>query len=136
MSNLAAIGLIGALLIAATFFLYYVAVTANRIDAEVVSGFVQGVPVPRRFRWWTLLNVELPTAFLSVGFSAVMTLVFLQIGLNLDDEGVALLANACAIFFLAFTALYLVVGVVALINVISGRAKRAIYRTSPSAEAD
>jgi len=131
MSDLHATGLIGALLVAATFLIFHVSMTANRIDAEIITGVVGGVPVPRKFRWWTLLNIEIPLSFFAGCFAVLVAFVFLRIGDGVENADVAWLAQACAVFYFSLSALWLVTGATAIGGVISGRFKRAIYR-SPS----
>jgi hypothetical protein len=130
MLNLAAIGLIGVLLIGATLLVFYIAIKGNRVGAEVYSGFVGGVAVPRTFRLWTLLNVQLPIAFLTATFAALVALTYLEIARTVDHQNVEFLSNTCAFYFVGISALYVLAGVMALVNIVSGRAKKAIYRTS------
>jgi hypothetical protein len=59
MSNLNAIGVIGALFIAACFFLHHVLITFNRKNIEIITGVAQGVPTPQDMRWRTLMLVPL-----------------------------------------------------------------------------
>ena len=48
----------------------------------------------------------------------------------LDHEDLKFLSNACAFYFAGISGLYLLTGAVRFVNAISGRARRAIYRTS------
>jgi len=128
MSNLAAIGMVGALLIAATFLMYHITITMNRKDAEIITGFMGDVPLPRSFRWWTLLQIELPIAFFTCGFGVLVAFVFLLVAHNIEDADIAFLAQGCAVLYFGFSAMYLLAGAVAIGNVISGRSKKAIYR--------
>jgi hypothetical protein len=77
MFNLAAIGLIGALLVGATSLISYTTVKINRMDAEIRSGFVAGVAVPRRFRLETLYNAWVPMCWVTCAFAALVALTFL-----------------------------------------------------------
>jgi hypothetical protein len=130
MPNLHAIALIGAFLIAATTLMVWTTTTMNRKDAEVITGFVGGVPVPRGFRWWTLLQIELPIAFFTFGFALLMAFVFRQIGHTVENPEVRYLADACSALYLGGAGMYFLAGAVGVSNVISGRSRRAIYRSA------
>jgi len=130
MFNLAAIGLIGALLVGATSLIYYITFKTNRMDAEMRSGFVAGVAVPRRFRLETLYNAWLPISLVTCAFAALMALTFRGLANALELDDLKFLSNACAFYFAGISGLYLLTGAVGFVNAISGRARRAIYRAS------
>jgi len=117
MSDLYAIGLMGALLIGAAFLLFHMASELRKGNAGLIAGFVAGVPVSREFGWRTFLQFQVP-ANIVVGIVALLVgFLFLRIADNVEDIATATLAQACAVPFFGVSALALVSSPLALIYV-------------------
>jgi len=110
MSNLNAIGLIGALLIGASFFLLHAIVVIRNGIAGILGGVIGGVPVPYEFRWRALWNFQLPVTMNSGVLALLFAFLFLRVGDNIKDAATVTLAQACAVAFFAFSAMFLTIG--------------------------
>jgi hypothetical protein len=98
MSNLNAIGLLGGLVIAGTFVVVWGASKAREVAADIVTGVVHGVPVPMKYRWLSLYNVWVGYMTAVVLLALILGLVAWQIGANVSDANVRLLAYLCAAY--------------------------------------
>ena len=96
MSNVGAVGVIGALFIAASLLVHHIIITFNRKNLELTSGVADGVPMLRAMRWRTLWQVQAHTVALVAAFSLVIAFAFLAIGRNVHDADVRVLAQSCA----------------------------------------
>jgi hypothetical protein len=108
MSNLHAIGLIGALLLAASFLLFHMAMVLRNVNAGLLAGVVGGVPVSYEFRWRTLWQVQLPVNMTAGVVALLVAFAFLRITDTVEDAAIATLAQACGLLFFAESALWLV----------------------------
>jgi len=110
MSNLQALGMIGALFIPASFFMLCAGVVVRNTNAGILGGVVGGAPVSYEFRWLLIWNFELPMTMSTGVIALVFGFLFLQIGSNIEDAATATLAQGCAVTFFAFSALFLLLG--------------------------
>jgi hypothetical protein len=110
MSNINVIGVIGALFIAACFFLHHVLITFNRKNIEIVTGVAQGIPTPQDMRWRTLMLVQVTSIGFAGAFALLMALCFRAIGDNVVDADVRFLAQVCAWIYVSLSALLLIAG--------------------------
>jgi len=110
MSDLNAIGLIGVLLIAASFSQFHVAMVLRNVNAGILGGVVGGVPVPFEFRWRTLWQVQLPTNMIMGAVTLLVAFVFLRIADNVEDAATSTLAQACSWLFFVTSTIWLVSG--------------------------
>jgi hypothetical protein len=96
MSNLTAIGLISAVTISS----YFTVLRADRQIHErgdaVITGLIRGVHVSIRDRWVILFQHWVPNVAGVMGFSFVLTVAFLAMAQNVNDELVETLAYLCA----------------------------------------
>jgi len=127
MSNINVIGVIGALFIAASWFMHRVLITFNRKNLEITSGASQGVPMLPEMRMRTLWQVQASTVGLAGAFALMIAFFFLAIGDNVDDAHVRLLTQACAWIYFSSAALWFISGPAAL---------AAVSRLLRQAEAD
>jgi len=117
MSNLYAIGMIGALFIAAFFFMHHVVIMLNRKNIEIVSGVAYGAPVPLEMRWRTLTVVQAGTIGFAAAFYLVMAYCFVTIGNHVVAPDVRLLAQVCAWIYISISAAFLIVGPVSIVDI-------------------
>ena len=110
MSDLYAIGMIGALFIATFAVTVHVVHLLNRKNIEIVSGVAYGAPVPLEMRWRTLTVVQAGTIGFAAAFYLVMAYCFVTIGNHVVAPDVRLLAQVCAWIYISFAAAFLIVG--------------------------
>jgi hypothetical protein len=109
MSDLSAIGVIGALFISATFVLFYCTAKINERSHEVMSGVIAGVPVSHRYRTWLLWMTWMPQWAALVAVSVIAASLFFAIAGVAGADEVRRVAYLCAgaagfsaFFFLIF----------------------------------
>jgi hypothetical protein len=119
MSNLQAIGMIGALFIVACFFMHHILITFNRKNIEIETGVAQGVPMPQDMRWKTLMLTQVITIGFAGAVALVMALCFRAVGDNVVDADVRFLAQVCAWIYVSFSALVLIAGPATIASTVS-----------------
>lgn len=119
MSNVISIGIIGALLIGATFLLYVIGIGINSKGGEIASGVVRGVPMSIDFRWLTLFQIQVPLVLLSGVFSLLVGFVFQQIAANIEDPKVHGLAMMCSLMYFVTAFLILAAGSIGTLHLAS-----------------
>jgi hypothetical protein len=119
MFNLHAIALIAALLISASAVSYHIMITFNNKMIQVVTGIVQGVPIPREMRWRTLMQIQLTTLAFAAAVALLVAFLFFAIGNNVEDAEIQSLARLCAVPFIAVSAIWLLAAPLAIIRVAS-----------------
>jgi hypothetical protein len=105
MSNLNAIGLILATLLAGGFLITYLARTLNkRIDA-ILTGVIDGTRVSRKHRQLMLYNMYFQYLGGMIALSIIIALGLVQMGDHVSDSGIKNLAYVAAVLagFPAFT---------------------------------
>jgi hypothetical protein len=110
MSNLHAIGLLGALWIGGSFFMLGATWFVRNGNAGIIGGVIGGVPVPYEFRWRVLWNVQLPIVMNTGVFALLLGFIFVQFAEKIEDAAIGSLAWICAFVFFTFSALYLIMG--------------------------
>lgn len=108
MSNLHAIGLIGALLMGGSFLCFHVVIVLRRDNAGILGDVIGGAPIPHEFGRQTIWRVQLPLTLCSGAFALLLAFVFLAIADNVGNASIATLAQACAILFFGATALLMI----------------------------
>jgi hypothetical protein len=108
MSNLYAIGLIGALLLGGSFFLLNVVIAIRRDNAGILGGVIGGAPIPHEFGRQTIWRVQLPLTISAGGTALLVAFILLAVADNVEEPSIATLARACAILFFGSSALFLV----------------------------
>jgi len=98
MSNLNAIGLLAMIIISGTFVAVYATSKAREVAADIVTGVVHGVPVSMKHRWLSLYNVWMGYVTAVVLLILILGLAAWQIGANVSDANVRLLAYLCAAY--------------------------------------
>jgi hypothetical protein len=96
MSNLNAIGLILATLIAGSFFLIYASNTINKRADMIVVGVVEGVPVSTKHRYLMLYHVYLSQVGGVIAISIVIAVGCLRIADSVTNSDVTMLAYLVA----------------------------------------
>jgi len=119
MSEINVIGVIGALFIAAGFFMHRIMVVFNRKNIEIASGVSQGAPMPLGTRWGTLMSAQVLTVGFTTGFDLVIAFCFWAIADKVSDPDVRLLAQACAWMYVSFAATFLIVGPAIIVSMVS-----------------
>lgn len=92
MSNLTAIGLILATLIATFLVTFYATRCAHLRSDGISTGVVQGVAISNKARLMILFQEWVPMAFGIAAFELIVALGLLQIAANLDDPQIKVLA--------------------------------------------
>ena len=98
MSNLNAIGLLALIVISGTFVVVYATSKAREVAADIVTGVVHGVPVSMKHQWLSLYNVWVGYMTAVVFLAFILGLAAWQIGANVSDSNVRLLAYVCAAY--------------------------------------
>lgn len=62
----------------------------------ILTGMQRGIPVSKQHRWMTIYQQWLPYAANAVVFMALLAIAMLQVGKNVDDANVRLLAYVAA----------------------------------------
>jgi hypothetical protein len=119
MSNFQAIALIAALLISASVASHHTMITFNNKMIQVVTGVVQGVPVPREMRWRTLMQIQLVTLAFAASVALLVAFLFFAIGDNVADGRIQSLAHLCSMPFIAISAVWLLAAPLAITRVAS-----------------
>ena len=119
MSEINVVGVIGALFIAASFFMHRVLVVFNRKNIEISSGVSQGAPMSLEMRWRTLVQMQVLTVGFVAGFNVVIAFCFWAIADKVSDPDVRLLAQACAWMYASIAATFLIVGPAIIISMAS-----------------
>ena len=96
MTNVATLGIMGALLTGGTFLLKHMLAAMHDKNSVVAVGVDKGVPVSLEYRWVTLLQMVVPVMLLTVVFALLMGFTFMQISDSVEDGGIATLAQVCA----------------------------------------
>ena len=108
MSNLHAIGLIGALLLGGSFVLSSTMLKIRSVNAGILGGVIDGAPIPHEFGRQTIWRVQLPVT-ISAGAVALLTASLLwAVAGTVEDASIATLAQTCAFFFFAQSVFFLV----------------------------
>jgi hypothetical protein len=108
MSNLNAIGMIGALFLVGNFLSFHAVIVLRRDNAGILGGIIGGAPIPHEFGRQTIWRVQLPMTFFAGACSLVFAFVFLAIADNVPDTSIATLAHVCAIVFFGGSAMWLI----------------------------
>lgn len=111
MSNVNAIGLIFAILIFGGFVISYTTQIIHSRSDAVTTGIVRGVPISIKERWMILFHDWVPAAFGIAVFGVIMALGQLEIGQQVDDEGIRLLAWLSAGLAGFSSAFWLILGI-------------------------
>jgi hypothetical protein len=119
MSDSTGLVVIGALLIPASFSMYYIVNSMNDKTLQITTGVVQGVPIPWVSRWGTLMQVQVPATGFAGAFALLMALVFFAIGDQVGDADIRSLARLCAWVYSGASASFLVLGPVAFVGIAS-----------------
>ena len=114
MSEINVIGVIGALFIAAFAITVHVVHLINRKNIEIVTGFVQGVPISWDVRWRMLMALQVPVIAFTGAMHLIMAFTFRTIGESVDHADVELLAQVCAWVYLCVACIILLLGPVGL----------------------
>ena len=117
MSNINAIGVIGALFIALFAVTVHVVHLLNRKNIEIVSGVAYGAPVPLEMRWKTLTVMQATIIGFTAAFDLVMAYCFVTIGNHVVAPDVRLLAQVCAWIYISISAAFLIVGPVSIVDI-------------------
>jgi hypothetical protein len=118
MSNLNAIGLILAILIAGTFVTFYATKWIHIRSDAITTGIVRGISISTKERWMKLFHDWLPMAFGISLFDLILAVGFIEIAENLTDQGVILVAwlsGAAAGFSCVF---WLILGISYFVNLV------------------
>jgi hypothetical protein len=108
MSDLYAIGLIGALLLGGSFVLSNTALKIRSVNAGILGGVIEGAPIPHEFGRQTIWRVQLPV-IISTGAVALLTAsVLWAVAGAVENASIATLAQTCAFFFLSLSVFFLV----------------------------
>lgn len=109
MSDLNAIGVIGALLISGTFVLFYCTAKINERSHEIINGVVAGLPLSHRYRSWLLWMTWMPQWAALVAVSVIFATIFFVIAGVAGSDEISRVAYLCtgaagfsAFFFLIF----------------------------------
>ena len=109
MSDLSAIGVIGALFISGTLVLFYCTAKINERSHEIISGVIAGVPISARYRTWLLWMTWMPQWAALVAVSMIFASLFFEMAGLVESEEVRRVAYLCAgaagfsaFFFLIF----------------------------------
>jgi hypothetical protein len=109
MSDLSAIGVIGALFVSGTFVMLYGTAKINERSHEIMNGVVAGVPLSHRYRSWLLWMTWMPQWAALVAASVIFATIFIAIAGVAGSEEIRRVAYLCtgaagfsAFFFLVF----------------------------------
>jgi hypothetical protein len=92
MSDLNAIGMILALMLAGTFVTFYATKWIHVRSDAITTGIVRGVPISTKERWMKLFHDWLPMAFGIAIVDLILAVGFLEIAKGFTDEGIRLVA--------------------------------------------
>ena len=108
MSNLTAILLILATVLAAVFVIMWVTKMANAQRDAIITGLQQGVPLSAKHRWLIFSNDWIAAKYSMAGLSLILGFSYMRLGRGASDADVELVAFLSA-GFAAFSALFLLV---------------------------